>query len=119
MDTTTRRLFIVVLLLVVGAGIAFTLLGGGSDAGRPSGPSVDGVVIKVDSTGLASVSGFTLRTDDGRLLAFTLGKLRNGTVFAPGHLAEHQATLQRIRVWYQEAGGGVLDALWLEDAPAR
>ena len=93
--------------------------GGGSSPGRPDAPTVDGVVLKVDSTGLASVSGFTLRSDDGRTLLFTLAGLRNGTVFPPGHLAEHQATSSRIRVSYADAGTGTLDALWIEDAPAR
>ena len=126
MDRTTRRVFVGALVLLVAAGVGLALLGGGGGSpARPDVPTVDGVVIKVDSTGLASVSGFTLRSDDGLTLAFTLAGLRNGTIFPPGHLAEHQATSSRIRVWYVDAaaaagtGTGTLDALWIEDAPAR
>ena len=123
MDRRTRRLFLAILLAVSAFGAAFAVLGGGAPgpagtvAARPDGPSVDGVVIRVDSAGLAKVSGFTLRADDGRTLRFALASLRNGTAFPPGHLGEHQATSQRIRVWYADTGGGQLDALWLEDAP--
>lgn len=124
MDRTTRRLFLAALIAVVAVGAALAALGGGPGTGaaapgRPDGPTVDGVVIRVDSAGLANVAGFTLRTDDGRTLQLALGRLRNGTAFPPGHLAEHQATSQRIRVWYADTGGGTLDVLWIEDAPAR
>ena len=106
------------MLIAVGTGL--TLLGGGGGSpARPDAPTVDGVVLRVDSTGLAAVSGFTLRSDDGRTMLFTLVGLRNGTVFPPGHLAEHQATSSRIRVSYADAGTGTLDALWIEDAHAR
>jgi hypothetical protein len=76
-----------------------------------------GVVIRVDATGLTQVSGFTLRTDDGRETRYRIGGLENGTEFPPGHLAEHVATAGRVRVFYREEGGARV-AYRLEDAPA-
>ena len=64
-----------------------------------------GVVIRVDSAGLADVRGFVLRTADGTELRFTLGRLENGDRFPPGHLAEHAATAAPIRVSYHLEGG--------------
>jgi hypothetical protein len=66
---------------------------------------VDGVVVHVDSAGLADVKGFDLRRTDGTILAFTLGPLENGAQFAPGHLSEHQATGNPVRVFYRVANG--------------
>jgi hypothetical protein len=79
---------------------------------------VDGVVVGVDSSGLANVTAFRLRTDDGRTLQFGLRSLRDPVIFPPGHLAEHLANSVRVRVWYRDEGGR-LEALWLEDAPPR
>jgi hypothetical protein len=118
MDRQTRRLFLVALAgVAIIAAVAAYVGRSASEAGRPDGPTVDGVVIQVESAGLASVSGFTLRANDGRLLRFGLLEQRNATQFAPGHLPEHVATSAPIRVWYRDAGGA-LEALWLEDAPA-
>ena len=101
MDRATRRIFAAILGVLVVGGLGLVMLGGGDPpSGPPDAPTQDGVVIQVDSAGLAAVSGFTLRTDDGRTLSFGLRDLRNGTRFPAGHLAEHLATSQRIRVWY-------------------
>ena len=78
---------------------------------------VDGVVVHIDSAGLADVKGFDLRLTDGTILAFTLGPLENGAQFAPGHLSEHQATGAPVRVSYRVVDG-VLVVYRLEDAPA-
>jgi hypothetical protein len=77
---------------------------------------VDGVVVHVDSAGLADVKGFDLRLTDGTILAFTLGPLENGAQFAPGHLSEHQATGNPVRVSYRVVYG-VPIVYRLEDAP--
>ena len=77
---------------------------------------VDGVVVHVDSAGLADVKGFDLRLPDGTVLAFTLGPLENGAQFAPGHLAEHQATGAPVRVSYRVVNG-IPVVYRLEDAP--
>jgi hypothetical protein len=117
-DRSTRQVFLAILGLLVVAALVLAFVGGGDQQpGKPDAPTVDGVVVRVASTGLASVSGFSLRTDDGRTLELTLARLQNGTTFPPGHLAEHLATSARIRVWYAQAADGSLDALWLEDLP--
>ena len=117
MDRQTRRLFVAALAVVAMAAGVVAFLSRPDGQGRPDGPTVDGVVIEVESTGLNAVSSFTLRTADGRLLRFGLEGLRNATAFPPGHLSEHVATSTPVRVWYRESAEG-LQALWLEDAPA-
>jgi hypothetical protein len=117
-DRRTRLVFVLIL-------VAVTLLGGGaailsqlSANGRPDGsPTVDGIVVSVDSQGLGNVKGFRLRTADGRVLTFDLSADRNEAQFPPGHLTEHVATAAPVRVWY-EGSGDQLKALWLEDVSA-
>ena len=118
MDPRTRNAFVVALLVVVGlAGGAAYLLGAtGTPNASPDLPSMTGVVVGVDSAGLDKVRGFTLRTTDGTTTEFTLGGLTNGVTFAPGHLAEHQATAQPIKVWYR-VDGTTHVAVRIEDAP--
>ena len=120
MDRRTRNLFALALVLVVAAtGGAAILLGGGGgspDGGSASAPSVIGVIVGVDSEGLDKVRGFSVRTADGTTLAFTIGTLENGVTFPPGHLVEHQATAQPVRVWYRTEGETRV-AIRLEDAP--
>ena len=62
------------------------------------------------------MNGFDLRTTDQGTLAFALGDLDNGAEFPPGHLVEHQATAQPVRVWYRTEDGERV-AVRLEDAP--
>jgi hypothetical protein len=77
---------------------------------------VDGVVIAVDSAGLGSVRGFTLRTPSGLSIAFSLGPLENAAQFSPSHLAEHLATSAPVRAWFQVQNGARV-VYRLEDAP--
>jgi hypothetical protein len=111
------RLLLVVAPVVAVAVIAVAVVGGVGSSTRPDAPTVDGIIVGVDSTGLSNVTAFRLRTDDGRTLEFGLQSLRNPVQFPPGHLAEHLANSVRVRVWYRDDGGR-LEALWLEDAPA-
>lgn len=76
-----------------------------------------GVVTDVDAASLTDVRGFTIRTPDGRTVAFRIGVLENGAQFPPGHLGEHAATATPIRVTYREESG-VLVAVRLDDAVA-
>jgi hypothetical protein len=118
MDRRTRLAFGLILVGVVVLGGGAALLSQRSSTGRPDGsPTVDGIVVAVDSQGLGDVKGFRLRTADGRTLSFDLSADRNGAEFPPGHLTEHLATAAPIRVWY-EGSGDQLRALWLEDTPA-
>jgi hypothetical protein len=117
MDSRTRNLFgLALLLVVVASAAAALLLNGTSGNGSTTAPSVVGVIVGVDSEGLDRVRGFTLRTTDGATDAFAIGTLENGAAIPPGHLVEHQATAQPVRVWYL-ADGSTKVAIRLEDAP--
>ena len=118
MDRRTRNLFALVfgVVIVVTAAAALLLGGGTTDPGPPAdATSVVGVIVGVDSQGLDKVNGFTLRTTDQGSLVFKIGALENGTQFPPGHLVEHQATAQPVRVWYRTQDGAKV-AVRLEDA---
>lgn len=118
MDRSTRTLFAVLLIgIVVVTALAGILLQEPSGPDLPPGAEqMTGVVVSVDSSGLADVRGFGLRRPGGELVEFSLRELQNGTEFAPGHLAEHQATAEPIHVIFRTEGGERL-ALRLEDAP--
>jgi hypothetical protein len=109
------RLVVLAVAVLAAIGIGVAVVGGLGGSTRPNAPTVDGVVVGVDSTGLANVTSFRLRTDDGRTLEFGLRSLGDPVAFPPGHLAEHLANSVRVRVWYRDEGGR-LEALWLEDA---
>lgn len=119
MDRRTRIVFALALVAVITlAGVAALLLGGSSlrDPGAPANATAAvGVIVGVQSQGLDRVTGFTLRTTDQGMLTFTIGDLENGAEFPPGHLVEHQATAQSVRVWYRTEAG-VRVAIRLEDA---
>jgi hypothetical protein len=118
-DRRTRNLFALVLVVVfaITGGAALVL----SDTSLidPDGPAdtkrVEGVIVAVDSSGLAEVRGFTLRRPGGETLEFRLGELENAVEFPPGHLAEHQATAQPVTVVYRVEGTERF-AVRLEDA---
>ena len=107
-----RRAAALVAIVVVVIALAVTVI----QLRGPSGTSVaTGVVVAVDSRGLGDVRGFTLREPGGTLVEFSLRALENGTAFAPGHLAEHQATAQPVRVEWRMDGTERL-AIRLDDA---
>jgi hypothetical protein len=118
-DRRTRNLFgLVFIAVVVLTGAAALALGGTSlrDPGAPANATAAvGVIVGVQSQGLDKVTGFTLRTTDRGSLVFVIGDLENGTEFPPGHLVEHQATAQPVRVWYRTENGAKV-AIRLEDA---
>lgn len=108
-----RRLAVPVAVTVIAIGLAVlaaNLIGG------PGRRVETGIVVGVQSTGLTSVQGFSIRTGDGRTVDFRIGNLENGASFPPGHLAEHRVTLVPVRVTYVDQDGGHL-AIRLEDAP--
>jgi hypothetical protein len=106
---------------VVGLGVAIGVLAGilvvVALAGRPAPRTEVGVVISVESISLTNVRGFTIRTADGRTVAFRVGQLENGATFPPGHLGEHAATAVPIVVTYRDENGERV-AIRLEDAPS-
>ena len=114
------------LLAVLALVLCGTVAACGGDA-TPSAPvgtppatltsPVDGRVIRIDAEALTKVKGFTLRTDAGAEIVFTIGVLENGTDFPPGHLAEHMATSSAVRVSFHEENGSRV-VYRLEDAAA-
>jgi hypothetical protein len=80
--------------------------------------SAAGLVTDIDTLGLGRVQAFTLRTDDGTSLRFTV---RDGPDLSSGglpadHLREHMATGSGVAVAYR-ADGDTLVVLRLTDAP--
>jgi hypothetical protein len=116
-DRRTQRQFALALIVVVALAAAAAILTGGiaHDPAARQGDQVVGIVTRIEAGGLDKVTSFTLRADDGRQIRFAVGNLENGAEFAPGHLAEHQTTAQKIRVWYQTQNGAFV-AYRLEDA---
>lgn len=104
-----RRLPVVVAALAV-LGIAAVLLA------APRTSTVEGVVVAVEASSLADVSGFTLRTAGGELVEFGLEALENEVEFPPGHLAEHAVSSVPVVVTYRDEGGRHL-AIRIVDAP--
>lgn len=109
------------LVLLLAAGAALAVIGavfvqGAGDTGTADNGVETGVVVAVDSAGLADVRGFTLRTDDGRTIDFRIGRLQNPVQFPPAHLAVHLADGVPVRVtWVLDGSERV--AVRLEDAP--
>lgn len=118
MDRRTGTLFAALLIgVVVVTTLAAILLQELSGPDVPPGTEqMTGVVVSVDSSGLADVRGFTLRRPGGELVEFSLRELQNAPEFPPGHLAEHQATAEPILVIFRTEGDERL-ATRLEDAP--
>jgi hypothetical protein len=121
-DRVSRNVFlwiIAAVIVVTGAVVAVSNTAGpepSTSASLPvDTPTAVGIVVGIDSHGLGDVRSFTLRTGDGETLTFGLAELQNGVEFPPGHLAEHQATAQPVKVLYRDEGG-TLQALRLEDA---
>jgi hypothetical protein len=71
----------------------------------PRTSTATGVVVAVDSVSLAEVTGFTIRTAEGRTIEFSLGALQNGAEFPPGHLVEHIASGVPVVVTYRGDAG--------------
>ena len=105
--------------LVVGIGLAIAILAVAVavSLGRPAARTEIGVVVFVDSVSLTDVRRFAIRTSDGRIVFFAVGRLENGAQFPPGHLGEHEATASPIRVTYRDDNGEHV-AVRLEDAAA-
>lgn len=92
-------------LLLVGCGGAETQV-----------QTVEGLVLEVLGDSPADIEAFTLRTDEGEALRFSLGAgASEDGGFPASHLREHQALAEPIRVTYR-VEGGINVAVRLEDA---
>jgi hypothetical protein len=86
------------------------------------GKAAAGIVTSIDAPA-GEVTGFTLRTQQGETIAFTIGKLElDGAAFAASHLTEHAVTLQPIAVAYRVENGlnvvyRMVDAPWAAPTP--
>jgi hypothetical protein len=107
-DRRTRNLFALVLIVVVAITGGAALLLSDTRMLDPDevagGTYMVGVIVGVDARSLTDVRSFQLRRGDGVIVEFQLGELENGDQFPPGHLAEHQATAERVRVYYRQEG---------------
>jgi hypothetical protein len=95
-----------------------------SDSGGPSDSApivvaaspIAGIVVAVDSAGPDQVKGFTLRTNNGDTLVFTLGTLDNADEFPPAHLKDHQTSGEPVFVFFRDENGQLI-VYHIEDAP--
>lgn len=86
------------------------------------GKTAAGIVVAIDAPA-GEVTGFTLRTQQGETIPFTIGTLElDGAAFAGSHLTEHAVTLQPIAVAYSVENGvnvvhRMVDAPWAAPSP--
>ena len=87
------------------------------DYGTPASAAAASVTLSIDGQAVTTVAGFTLRTTDGRTIAFAVdpGRLEAGS-FPPGHLREHLALASPVCVTYRR-GEQPAVALRLDDGP--
>lgn len=106
----------IVLLIAAVAAVVGVAFGAATILGGPGRQVETGIVVAVQATSLTNVEGFSIRTADGRTVAFRITSLENAATFPPGHLAEHKVTLATVRVTFI-ADGAVNRAVRVEDAP--
>ncbi|MDQ3127500.1 MAG: hypothetical protein M3Q66_03460 [Chloroflexota bacterium] len=106
----------IVLLIAAVAAVVGVAFGAATILGGPGRQVETGIVVAVQATSLTNVEGFSIRTADGRTVAFRVTSLENAATFPPGHLAEHKVTLATVRVTFI-ADGAVNRAVRVEDAP--
>ena len=112
MDRRTRNGLAVALIVVIALTAVAAFLA--SRASEGTELSVTGVVAGIESEGLDRVRSFSVRTDTGQIVQFEFGIVQNAA-FPPGHLAEHQATGQPVRVIYLQQGESKV-AIRIDDA---
>lgn len=107
-------------LTAAGAAIALVACGpgfAGSDGPSASPLEAVGIVTSIQGSSPAQVSSFTLRTSAGLVLSFQLGRVQLAPdSFPPGHLHDHLATAQPVRVTYVEQDNALV-ATRLRDGP--
>ncbi len=94
--------------------LLITACGGG---GLSQIQTVEGLVVEVVGDSPVAIEAFTLRTEQGEQLHFSLGGVDFGHgAFPATHLREHQALAEAIRVTYRVESGGANVVGRLEDA---
>lgn len=99
------------LLVAVALALLAPACGGGNDSDAPD--TVTGVVVEIDSRGLDDVESFTVKDGDELYEISIDPEIEYG--FNLGHLNEHRATAEPVRVELQERGDQLI-ALSIEDA---
>jgi hypothetical protein len=82
--------------------------GGASPTAAPSAESAQavGLVTDIVASGPVEVASFTVRTDDGQTLEFSVGTLDvTGGGFPAEHLSEHRLASEPVLVLYRDEGG--------------
>jgi hypothetical protein len=109
----SRPLLPAVAFVALALGAAACDGGGGASGAQEA----VGIVTSVEGSSPAQVNRFTLRTADGAVLTFEIGRLEaGGDSFPASHLREHLATAEPVRVAYRSEGGSLV-AVRLRDGP--
>jgi hypothetical protein len=111
LKTLAACAFVVVALLLAGTGC-------GAAPATAQTQTARGVLLDVVSPSIQQVDRFTLRTDDGQLLAFVTAPDFNAGVahvMTPGHMRQHMALADPVIVTYRTENG-TLVALSATDA---
>jgi hypothetical protein len=115
--TGARRLAPLVGVTVAVIGLVLVGIAAATGALAPADRTVTGWVATIDDRSLTEVAGFALRTADGQVLDFDVGRLTlDATSFPAGHLREHRLLNTPVVVTYREESG-VRVAVRLQDAP--
>lgn len=89
--------------LVVAAAAIALLVAQGLEIGHPS--TATGLVIDVQSTSAVDITGFTLRTADGQIQHYAVGRLDTASPGFPAvHLRSHLISLVPVVVTYEMDG---------------
>lgn len=99
------------LILVVVLALVAPGCGGGNGADAPT--EVTGVVVEIEAQGLGDVRAFTVKDGDDLYEISVDPDIDYG--FNLGHLNEHRATAEPVRVELEERGDELV-ALSIEDA---
>jgi len=97
------RYLVAGVALIVAAGAVAALVAQSLGIGRPT--TQTGLVIDVQSNSAVDITGFTLRTQDGQLQYYVVGRLDTASPGFPAvHLRSHLISLIPVVVTYEMDG---------------
>ena len=103
MRRTPPRYFVAGVALVVAVGAVAVLVAQSLGIAQPR--TQTGLVIDVQSTSAVDITGFTLRTQDGQLQYYVVGRLDTASPGFPAvHLRSHLISLIPVVVTYETDG---------------